>query len=122
MHAAVDLRHPELRAALDVAEREVVGGVPLGGEPLGVLGLPGHVAAGAEPLVGAGEAHRVELGLVVGPDRGPLDAAVHVLGERVAPLDPVDAQVQHAVGDVRDEVRAPEVGARRGVGIAHARP
>ena len=69
---AVDLRHPELAAALDVTEREVVGAVPLRGEALGVLGVAGEVAADAEPVAGAGEAHRVELGLAVGPDRGPL--------------------------------------------------
>ena len=78
--------------------------------PSGSSAYAGEVAAGAEPVAGAGEAHRVELGLAVGPDRGALEAAVHVLGERVALLDPVDAQVQHAAGDVRDEVRAPEVG------------
>ena len=110
MHSAVDLGHPQLAAALDVTEREVVGAVPLGREPLGVLGAAGQVATGTEPVAGAGEAHRVELGLAVGPDRGPLEAAVHVLGERVALLDPVDAQVQHATVDVRDEVLAPEVG------------
>ena len=88
----------------------MVGAVPLGREALGVLGVAGQVAAGAEPVAGAGEAHRVELGLAVGPDRGALEAAVHVLGERVALLDAVDAQVQHAPVDVRDEVLAPEVG------------
>ena len=100
MAGAVDLRHPQLAAALDVAEREVIGAVPLGGEALGILALPGQVAADAEPLAGAGEAHGVELGLAVGPDRGALEAAVHVLGEGVALLDPVDAHVQHTVGDV----------------------
>ena len=114
---AVDLRHPQLAAALDVAEREVVGAVPLGGEALGILALPGEVATDAEPLAGAGEAHGVELGLAVGPDGGALEAAVHVLGERVALLDPVDADVQHAVGDVRDQVPAAEIGS-----VAHACP
>ena len=107
---AVDLGDPELRAALDVAERELVGGVPLGVEALDLAGGAGHVATGAEPLVGAGEAHGVELGLLVGPHRGPLDAPVHVLGERVAPLDPVDAQVQHAAPHLGDEERRPELG------------
>ena len=70
---AVDPRDPELRAPLDVAERELVGRVPLAREALGVVGVARHVATGAEPLVGAGEADGVELGLVVGPDRGALD-------------------------------------------------
>ena len=55
----VDAGHPELAAPLDVAEREVVGAVPLAVEVVG-RGAPGEVAAGAEPLVGAGEAHGVE--------------------------------------------------------------
>ena len=79
----------------------------------------GQVAADAEPLAGPGEAHRVELGLAVGPDRGALDAAVHVLGERVALLDAVDAEVQDATVDVRDEVLAPEVG---GFEVGHLTP
>ena len=107
--ATVDLRHPDLAAALDVAEREVIGAVPLRGQPLRVLRLPGEVAADTEPVAGAGEAHRVELGLAVGPHRGALDAPVHVLGERVALLDAVDAQVEDAIVDARDEVAAAEL-------------
>jgi hypothetical protein len=107
---AVDLRHPELAAALDVTEREVVGAVPFRGQTVGVLGLAGEITADTEPVAGAGEADRIELGLAVGPDRRPLQSAVHVLRECIALLDAVDAHVQHAVGDVRDQVRAPELG------------
>ena len=70
----------------------------------------GEVAADAEPLVGAGEAHGVERGLAVGPDRGALQRAVHVLGVGIAPLGSIDAQVQRAPVDVCDDVRAPEIG------------
>src|SRR5207245_4486198 len=90
--------------------------VPLCRQALGILGLAGEVAADAEPLAGTGEAHRVELGLAIRPDRGALDPAVHVLGECIALLDAIDAHVQHAVGDVRDEVAAPEI---RGGESAH---
>ena len=40
--------------------------------------------------------------------------------KRVAPFDPVDAQVQHAVRDVRDQVLAPEIGCL-GLRCAHER-
>ena len=87
-----------------------------------VSGEPdGPTTRDAEPLAGAGEAHRVELGLPIGPDRGPLQTAVHVLGERVALLHPVDAQVQHAAVDVRAEVPAPALGSLE-VGLAHLTP
>jgi hypothetical protein len=120
----VDPGHPDLAAALDVAERELLGRVPLGRQPLGVLGPPRHVAPGGEPLVGAGEAHGVELGLGVGPDRGPLEGAVHVLGEGVATLGAIDAQVQHTTPDLGHDVTGPEVGRldRCGGCVGHARP
>ena len=56
---AVDARHPDLAAPFDVPEGEVVGAVPLDVEVVGA-GASREVAADAEPLVGAGEAHGVE--------------------------------------------------------------
>jgi hypothetical protein len=93
-----------------VTERELVGRVPLDRETLTVVGVAGHVPARAEPVVGPGQADRVERGLVVGPDRGALDRAIHVLGEGVAPLRPIDAQVQHPAPDLGPEVGRTEVG------------
>ena len=89
-----------------------------------------HIAAGAEPLVGAGEADGVEFGLLVGPDGGSLEAAIHVLGVGIAPLGPVNPQVKDAPADLGEEETAPEVGRRddrnhRIVwtgGIGHAMP
>ena len=40
--------------------------------------------------------------------------------ERVAPFGAVDADVQHAVVDVRDEIPAPETGASITGSFAHA--
>ena len=54
---AVDPRDPELAAALDVAEGELVGAVPFDVEIGGVRG-PRQIAARTEPAVRAGEARR----------------------------------------------------------------
>src|SRR6266566_4197816 len=48
-----------------------------------VFGAPAHVATGAEPLVGARDAHGVELHFAVGPHRGALQRAVHAERECV---------------------------------------
>ncbi len=94
-------------------------GIPFLGESLQILGASRHVAAGAEPFVGAGDADGIQLGLFVSPDRCPLDAAVHVLRERVASLDAVDLQVQHPSFEARMNVAGAQIGRCR---FAHARP
>jgi len=110
MAQPIDPRHPDLAAPLDVTEREVVGGVPLVGQPLRVLRSTGHVAASGEPSIGTGEADRIEFGLRVGPDRRPLERPIHVLSEGVASIGAIDPQMQRATPHLGADERRPELG------------
>ena len=100
---AINTRHPNLSTTFNVAEREIVSGVPFVRKTLGIFRLAGHIAASSKPLVGSRKAHRVEFGLPIGPDRCALERPIHVLSERVATFDAVDTQMKCSAAHFRND-------------------